>query len=237
MKLHTRIQGDGPRTALLVHGGTVDSRVWNSLAPRVAALGYTVLAPDLRGHGLSPRGSYSPEAWADDLVESLPESAGGTVDVAIGHSLGATVLSLAVKRLRPRRAVYAEPGFEHDVKPPEYFARIRSALSSIRANDLLVGHPKWTPADAEAFAAGVALCDPAVLDAVADLSRRHTNYVPERAETPSLLLLAGIGSVVRPAAAGLLADRGFEVATLPEAGHDLQLDDPDGFLSVLTGWL
>ncbi|WP_037370735.1 alpha/beta fold hydrolase [Amycolatopsis orientalis] len=233
MKLHTKVYGRGERTAVLIHGGTVDSGVWHAVAPRVAALGYTVLAPDLRGHGRSPRGRYSPEDWADDLVETLPAGA----DVVLGHSLGATVLGQAVDRLRPRRAVFAEPGFEHDVKPPEYFAQRRTLLAQTTVDSVRAAHPSWTEKDAAAVAAAAARCDPAVLDAVAGLSRDRVSLIPDQAVAPSLLLVAGQGSVVRPATAQLLAGRGFEVAVLAEAGHDLHFDAPDAFFGALDGWV
>lgn len=229
MKLHVTDLGDGPRLAILLHGGTVDSRIWHHLGPRMAAAGWRVLTPDLRGHGQSPRGSYSIEEWADDLVDNLPSGA----DLIVGHSLGGTVLSLAVERLRPRRAVYAEPGFEHDVKPAGYFARKKAALATLTGPELAAAEPGWTAGDVEAFLAGMRCCDPAVLDSVGALADRHTNYVPSTAVVPSLLLVAERGSVVRPQTAHLLSTRGFEVRTVPGVGHNLQLDHPDSFLRAI----
>src|SRR5262249_11181288 len=69
MKLNVREWGTGDRTAVLIHGITSDSGSWWRFGPDLAARGYHVLAPDLRGHGLSPRGEYGPEAWAGDLHE------------------------------------------------------------------------------------------------------------------------------------------------------------------------
>lgn len=60
---------------------------------------------DLRGHGTSERGEYSPELFAKDLVDTFPEGA----ELAVGHSLGGLALSLAVAELRPRRAVFIDP--------------------------------------------------------------------------------------------------------------------------------
>jgi pimeloyl-ACP methyl ester carboxylesterase len=64
-----------------------------------------VIAVDLRGHGASPRGEYSPAAWSDDLVDTLPDR----IDIAIAHSLGTIALGGAVDRLNLARAVYVEP--------------------------------------------------------------------------------------------------------------------------------
>ena len=98
---------DSRRVALLVHGITSDSGSWWQVGPELAGRGYHVYAPHLRGHGHSPRGPYSVEAWADDLVESVPAEP----DLAIGHSLGGLVLAAAVDRLRPRRVVYEDPAW------------------------------------------------------------------------------------------------------------------------------
>src|ERR1700685_3993853 len=83
MKLNVHEWGIGDRTALLIHGLFADHQNWYRVGPALAERGYRVIAPDLRGHGASPRGTYSPELWAADLIESLPKNA----DLAIGHSL------------------------------------------------------------------------------------------------------------------------------------------------------
>src|SRR2546423_14922848 len=107
MKLHVQEWGSGDRVAVLIHGITSDSSGWHRFGSDLAARGYRVLAPDLRGHGRSPRGDYSPEAWAEDLLESVPAGP----ELALGHSLGGLTLAIAVARLRPARAVYEDPAW------------------------------------------------------------------------------------------------------------------------------
>ena len=63
---------------------------------------------DLRGHGASDRSDvYTVEAFADDLVETLPTG----LDLVVGHSLGGTVLERAVGRLAPAPRALPRPGF------------------------------------------------------------------------------------------------------------------------------
>jgi pimeloyl-ACP methyl ester carboxylesterase len=82
-----RIAGEGP-LIVLIHGITSTSDVWLAAMSRLAA-SYTVVAPDLLGHGGSakPRGDYSLGAYASgtrDLLGVLGFERG----TVVGHSLG-----------------------------------------------------------------------------------------------------------------------------------------------------
>ena len=82
-----RTAGEGP-VVLLIHGITGDSRQWNEIIPQLADR-YTVLAPDLLGHGQSakPRGDYSLGAYAASLRDLLIVL-GQRRATVVGHSLG-----------------------------------------------------------------------------------------------------------------------------------------------------
>ena len=82
-----RTAGEGP-VVLLIHGITGDSRQWNQIIPQLADR-YTVLAPDLLGHGQSakPRGDYSLGAYAVSLRDLLIVL-GHRRATVVGHSLG-----------------------------------------------------------------------------------------------------------------------------------------------------
>jgi pimeloyl-ACP methyl ester carboxylesterase len=82
-----RTAGEGP-VILLIHGITGDSRQWNDVIPQLADR-YTVLAPDLLGHGQSakPRGDYSLGAYAASLRDLLIVL-GHRRATVVGHSLG-----------------------------------------------------------------------------------------------------------------------------------------------------
>jgi pimeloyl-ACP methyl ester carboxylesterase len=82
-----RTAGEGP-VILLIHGITGDSRQWNAVIPQLADH-YTVLAPDLLGHGESakPRGDYSLGAYAVSLRDLLIVL-GHRRATVVGHSLG-----------------------------------------------------------------------------------------------------------------------------------------------------
>jgi pimeloyl-ACP methyl ester carboxylesterase len=82
-----RTAGEGP-VVLLIHGITGDSRQWDQIIPQLADR-YTVLAPDLLGHGQSakPRGDYSLGAYAASLRDLLIVLGHRRASV-VGHSLG-----------------------------------------------------------------------------------------------------------------------------------------------------
>ena len=83
-----RTAGEGGQVILLIHGITGDSRQWNQIIPQLADR-YTVLAPDLLGHGQSakPRGDYSLGAYAASVRDLLIVLGHRRASV-VGHSLG-----------------------------------------------------------------------------------------------------------------------------------------------------
>src|SRR4051794_4956851 len=85
-----RIAGSGP-AVVLVHGMVNSSRHWQAVASRLADR-YTVIAPDLVGHGDSatPRGDYSLGAHAS-VIRDLLSALGIERATMVGHSLGGGV--------------------------------------------------------------------------------------------------------------------------------------------------
>lgn len=95
LRWHVQVMGTGP-TLLLVHGTGASTHSWRDLAPRLAG-DFTVVAPDLPGHGFSGAvadRSMTMPGMAAALVALL-----GTLGVApqwvVGHSAGAAVLARA----------------------------------------------------------------------------------------------------------------------------------------------
>ncbi|WP_214323896.1 alpha/beta fold hydrolase [Nonomuraea sediminis] len=230
MKLNVHERGDGEKVALLIHGGMSDHRTWHAVEDELIARGYRVVAPDLRGHGLSPRGEYQAELLGDDLAENLPQGA----DVAIGHSLGGLSLALAVERLRPSKAVYSDPGFTLDAVPAEAMAFMKHMVTTATEDSVKTMNPRWSQADVEAELAGFALFDPTFLDGVRGFDG---DYLPRTAIVPSLVQLADPSLTIKPDAADELSRRGFEIRTVKGAGHCVHRDDFAGFMASIEGWI
>ena len=85
-----RVAGNGP-PVVMIHGMVNSSRHWEAVALRLAD-SYTVIAPDLIGHGDSatPRGDYSLGAHAASIRDLLV-AIGVERATIVGHSLGGGV--------------------------------------------------------------------------------------------------------------------------------------------------
>src|ERR1700727_4054267 len=85
-----RIAGSGP-AILLIHGIGDNSTTWNTVQAKLAQR-FTVIAPDLLGHGKSdkPRADYSAAAYANGMRDLLSVLDIERVTI-VGHSLGGGV--------------------------------------------------------------------------------------------------------------------------------------------------
>lgn len=111
--------GSGPLLVLL-HGITSTSEAWRDVMPRLAER-YTVVAPDMIGHGRSakPRGDYSLGAYAAG-VRDLLAVLGFDRGTVVGHSLGGGIamqFSYLFPEYVERMALISSGGLGRDVHP------------------------------------------------------------------------------------------------------------------------
>jgi pimeloyl-ACP methyl ester carboxylesterase len=189
LQLAYREMGEG-RPLVLIHGFFSTATVnWVRYghAAKIAALGYRVVMPDLRGHGDSAKpqdpAAYPPDVLADDgfaLVEHL-----GLTDFDLGgYSLGGrTTVRMMARGARPGRAIVAGAGWEGIVNTAgrgEHFRNILTNLGTFQR-----GSAEWM---AEAFLKTVG-GDPVallnVLNTFVDTSREEL----KRIQTPTLVLI------------------------------------------------
>ena len=152
LELAYRELGAG-RPLILIHGYFSTAMVnWVRYghAPKIAARGYRVIMPDLRGHGDSAKPHdpmfYPRDVLADDglaLVEHL-----GLTDYDLGgYSLGArTTVRMMVRGARPKRAIVAGMGHEGIVNTGSRGAFFRNLLNNL--GTFKPGSAEWM---AEAF--------------------------------------------------------------------------------------
>jgi pimeloyl-ACP methyl ester carboxylesterase len=102
IRMHYAEQGEGP-LVVLVHGFPESWYSWRHQLPAIAAAGFRVVAPDMRGYGQTDVpadvASYTIMHLVGD-VTGLVESLGEQQALIVGHDWGATVAWSAVL-LRP----------------------------------------------------------------------------------------------------------------------------------------
>jgi pimeloyl-ACP methyl ester carboxylesterase len=200
MPVHYFLGSDGARLAyhemgegralVLIHGFFSTALVnWVRYghAAKIAARGYRVIMPDLRGHGDSARphdpAAYPPDVLADDgfaLIEQL-----GLTDYDLGgYSLGGrTTLRMLVRGATPVRAIAAGMGLEgmlHTSGRGDYFRRVLQAPGSFAR-----GSAEWM---SEAFLKTVG-GDPVALLNVLDSFVDTPREALARIGTPALVLV------------------------------------------------
>lgn len=111
--------GRGP-AVLLLHGLGCDHATWNPVIESLARR-YTVIAPDLLGHGASdkPRADYSVGGYANGMRDLLAFLGVDRVTV-VGHSLGGGVgmqFAYQYPELTERLVLVAPGGFGPEVTP------------------------------------------------------------------------------------------------------------------------
>lgn len=99
---NSRIKENHQDTFVLVHGAWHGGWCWEEIEPRLQALGYQTLAPDLPGHGenTAPLAEQTLDSYAEAVVRILDEMPEPVI--LVGHSMGGPVVTMAAER-RPEK--------------------------------------------------------------------------------------------------------------------------------------
>ncbi len=260
-----RIGGSGP-AVLLLHGIGDNSLVWDPVMTRLTDR-FTVIAPDLLGHGLSdrPRADYSVAAFANGVRDLLCYLGIDHVSV-VGHSLGGGVagqFAYQYPEMIDRVAFVAPGGVDHHVAP------LLRLLSLPFAEQLvaLTALPGARRVLATALLAAAAVPNPVRPDAVQ--LRRALDRMPNTAsphaftrtlrsvvdlrgqvvtmrdrcyltaDVPTLIAWGADDSIIPAAHAEVLREAlpAARVEVFDGVGHFPMTEAPDDFLAVLTDFL
>lgn len=257
--------GEGP-LLLLLHGITSTSDAWREVMPALAER-YTVVAPDLLGHGRSakPRGDYSLGAYAAG-VRDLLAVLGFERGTVVGHSLGGGV-ALQFSYLFPERverlALVGSGGLGKEVHPALRAATLPGSewVLPLMASEFTVnaGHAVRklaetlgidVPPDISEFARGYAsLAHEGARDAFLHTMRSVIDADGQRISALDRLYLAdqiptlimwGSEDPIIPVAHGRNAHEIIAHSRYVEiegSGHWPMLDAPERFISELTGFI
>jgi pimeloyl-ACP methyl ester carboxylesterase len=260
-----RLAGEGP-LVVLVHGITGSCDNWQAAMPRLADR-YTVLAPDLLGHGGSakPRGDYSLGAYASgirDLIVALGFERG----TIVGHSLGGGVamqLAYQFPERCERLVLVSSGGLGREVNlllraatlpgselvlpllastrvldAGRTFSRALGRVGLRLGTDLEeMGRGHASLADAGARRAFVHTLRTIVEPQGQRVSATDRLYLS--VEVPSLIVWGEQDRII-PLAHGEAAHRqmpGSRFETFPGAGHFPHLDDPNRFVDLLLDFI
>src|SRR5688500_967089 len=145
-----RVAGSGP-PVVLIHGMVNSSRHWQGVAAGLAD-SYTVIAPDLIGHGDSatPRGDYSLGAHAASIRDLL-SAIGIDRATIVGHSLGGGVAMqffYQFPQRTERLVLVSSGGLGAEVSPLLRTAALPAAASVLAraAHPRLLGAISWLAA-------------------------------------------------------------------------------------------
>lgn len=240
---------------VLLHGGGQTRHAWDEAATRIAALGFYVVVPDLRGHGRSgwsDGGDYAVERFAEDLRALAALLA--QPPVLVGASLGG-LTSLIAAGEAPQLAVslVVLVDVAHRAQPegvsrilefmqarPDGFANVDEAAAAVAA---YLPH-RVPPPDASGLQHNLRRrsdgryvwhWDPALLDGIAMLSSERLLAAARAVSAPLLLVRGGISDVVDGAIADELVARvpGADLVHVEGAGHMVAGDRNDRFVGAI----
>ena len=260
-----RSAGSGP-VVVLVHGITSTSATWANVLPYLAER-FTVIAPDLLGHGESakPRGDYSLGAYASGIRDLLI-ALGHERATFVGHSLGGGV-AMQLAYLFPehcdRLVLVSSGGLGRDITALLRAASLPGSelVLPLLANErtLAAGHAVGRAlgriglrvhtdlgevlrghaslADGEARAAFLN-----TLRTIVDFRGQRVNAADRLYLTQAIpfLLVWGERDPIIPVEHALAAHAalpGSRLELFPEAGHFPHLDDPLRFVRVLVDFI
>ncbi len=260
-----RMAGSGP-PVVLIHGMVNSSRHWEPVALRLAEE-YTVIAPDLIGHGDSAavRGDYSLGAHASSIRDLLA-ALGVERATIVGHSLGGGIAMqffYQFPQRTERLALISSGGLGREVSPLLRGAAMPGASAALWA----AAHPRLLDALSEAGermrerGRGIGVYLVAIARALRPLRQAGArraflqtlrSVIDFRGQHVSardrLYLLDGFPTLIVwgerdhtiPLAHGRRAHQEIPAShfeTLPRAAHFPHIEDPEGLAAALLEFL
>ena len=246
VEIFYRDQGEG-RSVLLLHGHTLDHRIFDGLSEDLLAAGFRVIRLDLRGHGRStrpPQGYHWSDHSAD--VEAVLDDAGVDHAVIVGFSLGGGIaLEMALESSdRVEKLVLMSPVMPDRPFDPDFMANLKAVAGVARTEGIRAAmEGPWM--QSPLFA--VSLAKPGVLETLSEIVKDFPGaeylavardrverdwMVPDRLgeiTVPTLVLVGdrempGFMAFAQEAGQGI---PGAALEIIPDSGHLLPLEAGD----------
>lgn len=245
----------GGESVVCIHGIAQHGGIFDGLGGRLAGLGYSVLAVDLRGHGESDR--EPPWNLATHVLDVLETLRAEGIERAtwVGHSFGGLVAAAlaAESPERTQGVILLDPGLE---VPPERalrsaeierldwsFATVDGALNALLGNEAIVASPREV---VEAFVKGdvrkgadgrfrFRFCPSAVVVAWSEM----TLPMPPIARVPTLVVIAETPLFDTSRQQQMYEEEIGDLltkVTVPN-GHNVLWESPDETIGAVEGFL
>ena len=254
-------QGVGP-LVLLLHGFPDTARTWDAVRPALAAAGYRVVTPYLRGYhptAIPDRPAYDSETLGRDVL-ALITALGEKTAVVVGHDWGASA-AYAAASLGPEQVrLLVTLAIPHpaSIKPSlrliwllRHFFVLRGADAArkLRADNLayideLVQRwsPVWRVPKDETAAVKAAFAQPGCLEAAVGYYRAATPWLPaslrRKIQVPAVSF-AGTDDLFPPEGFDRAApcfEKSYRVIRMP-GGHFMHREHPERFIRELLSVL
>jgi pimeloyl-ACP methyl ester carboxylesterase len=252
--LYYEDEGSG-EPVFLIHGHTMDRRIWDPVMPGLLAANLRVLRPDLRGHGRSTRPDfgYHVSHHAADMAAVL-EDAGIASATVVGYSIGGAV-ALEMALTMPDNLsglVLMSPVMPDRPFEPAFMDNLREVARVARSEGIEAAmHGPWASNPLFAYS----FSKPGVRETAADINRDFPGAeylaterdrverpwtVPERLSEIEISTAVIAGDCETPgfrayaeeAAAGI---PGARLDIFENCGHLLPLEEPDRVAQTIIG--
>ena len=237
-----RMYGKGEPAVVLVHGWSCNENYWNAQIDALKAQ-YTVVLIDLAGHGASGRNrsDWSMANYGQDVAAVVRQIPNRQV-VLVGHSMGATVVLEATRRIGDRViGIIAVDALKSIGQPPMPQKQIETRVAAFRSD--FIGETRKfvseslfprnaNPQFVNKVAYDMSLASPAV--AVASMEALlSTDLAPVVADVHVPVM--AINSDLEPTDTARIRKSlpDFTAEVIPHTSHFLMMDDAQRFNPVL----
>jgi 3-oxoadipate enol-lactonase len=243
-QLYVTDEGAG-EPVLLLHGGFMDSTMWDGTA-QVLRAHYRVVRFDLRGYGQSPasRSNYSPATDIAAVLDHLGIERAHLVGISMG---GGIAIDFAVAHpSRVRTLILAEPG----LSGWQWSADVTGTMQAVMEANRDQGRAAAIHAFLRQPVFASAARNPAALAAIREQLERNFNLESkfmvqfpapalEQIHVPTLVMTADRGGPDAQKIATLLGQQiaGAQVVVVKDSGHMINFEAPLQFYRLLAEFL
>lgn len=249
LRHHVLAYGErGLADILILPGITSPAATADFIAAPLAAMGYAVFVPDIRGRGDSdkpPAGHYALADYAAD-VAGLIDALDLNAPVILGHSMGARIAAAYAVEHAPDDhgpLILVDPPTsgpgrgDYPTTLASFMAQLDQARRGTTPEEVRAFYPKWPERELQLRAEWLARCDEtAVRETHAGFNADDFFAIWSRLTRPATLIRGADSPVVPDAAAADLAraNRSIPIIAVPNAGHMVPWDNYGDFFKLMT---